>query len=330
MAEVFGAVASGIGIAGVAAQAVDGIRKLQAFCNDIRNAPDEVKYLTTELEILLGTIASIEAQIQRNSTMCGNMDPTPALRFVDQSVRSLNAVIEKLNGEIAQKRMMGSMKMAWKKKVLESHLMKIERSKTSLGLAVSAYSTELYLQTAIRADTKIDQLRMDVTTLAISSQTQLLSKSDPRTNDTLQIGNNQQLRVDDGDDCRSIRKKFSSTRKTSVLSFSLILPSWLVQQSLQVNLSRAAQSWTLSLRPYRTISHDAEIWDAISEADFDRMRHLVESGQATVFDQLDHGWTLLHGVGHWSSSYDRETFLCTTRYLIDRGVDVNESMYGGR
>ncbi|KAG9566298.1 hypothetical protein KCU71_g4630, partial [Aureobasidium melanogenum] len=85
MAEVFGAVASGIGIAGVAAQAIDGIRKLQAFCNDIRDAPEEIKYLTTELEILLGTIASIEAQIQRNSAMCGNMDPTTALHFVDQS-----------------------------------------------------------------------------------------------------------------------------------------------------------------------------------------------------------------------------------------------------
>lgn len=53
MAEVFGAVASGIGIAGVAAQAIDGIRKLQAFCNDIRDAPEDIKYLTTELEILL-------------------------------------------------------------------------------------------------------------------------------------------------------------------------------------------------------------------------------------------------------------------------------------
>ena len=140
MAEVFGAVASGIGIAGVAAQALDGVRKLQAFCNDIRDAPEEIKYLGNELEILLGTIANIEAQIQRNSAMCQIMDPTPALRFVHQSVRSLNAVIEKLNAEIAQKRMMGSMKMAWKKKVLESHLMKIERSKTSLGLAVSTYS----------------------------------------------------------------------------------------------------------------------------------------------------------------------------------------------
>lgn len=141
MAEVFGAVASGIGIAGVAAQALDGIRKLQSFCHDVRDAPEEIKYLTNELEILLGTIASIDAQIQRNSTMCQNMDPTPALRFIDQSVRSLNDVIGKLNAEIAQKRTLGSMKMAWRKKVLESHLMKIERSKTSLGLAMSAYST---------------------------------------------------------------------------------------------------------------------------------------------------------------------------------------------
>ncbi|KAG9756548.1 hypothetical protein KCU73_g4862, partial [Aureobasidium melanogenum] len=196
MAEVFGAVASGIGIAGVAAQAVDGIRKLQAFCNDIRDAPEEIKYLTTELEILLGTIASIEAQIQRNSTLCGNMDPTPALRFVDQSVRSLNAVIEKLNGEIAQKRMMGSMKMAWKKKVLESHLMKIERSKTSLSLAVSAYSTELYLQTATRTDTKIDQMSMDVKILANSSQTQLVSKPNTQMNDAQRDGKAEALNCD--------------------------------------------------------------------------------------------------------------------------------------
>jgi flagellar biosynthesis chaperone FliJ len=141
MAEIFGAVASGIGIAGVAAQAIDGIRKLQTFCNDIRDAPEEIKYMTNELEILLGTIAGIEAQIQRNASICQNMNPTSALRFVEQSVRSLNAVIQELNAEIAQKRKLGSLKMAWKKKVLDAHLSKIERSKTSLGLAVSAYST---------------------------------------------------------------------------------------------------------------------------------------------------------------------------------------------
>lgn len=143
MAEVFGAVASGIGIAGVAAQAIDGIRKLQTFCNDVRDAPEELRYMTTELELLLGTIAGVETQIQRNASMCQNLNPTPALRFVHQSVISMNAVIQKLNTEITQKRTLGSMKVAWKKKALEAHLAKIERSKTSLGLAVSAYSTQV-------------------------------------------------------------------------------------------------------------------------------------------------------------------------------------------
>jgi hypothetical protein len=142
MAEIFGAVASGIGIAGVAAQAIDGIRKLQTFCNDIRDAPEELTYMTNELEILLGTIASIEAQIQRNASICQTLNPTSALRFVEQSVNAQNAVIQKLNFEIAHKRKLGSIKTAWKKKkVLEAHMAKKERSKSALGLAVSAYST---------------------------------------------------------------------------------------------------------------------------------------------------------------------------------------------
>jgi hypothetical protein len=76
MAALFGAVASGIGIAGVAAQAIDGIRKLQNFCNDVRDAPEEITYMTNELEILLGTIAGIEVQIQRNASICQTLNPT--------------------------------------------------------------------------------------------------------------------------------------------------------------------------------------------------------------------------------------------------------------
>lgn len=141
MAELFGAVASGIGIAGVAAQAMDGIRKLHAFCRDIRDAPEELEHMANELEVLLSTINLMEIQIRQNASICHNLDPTPALRLVDQSVRSLSTVIQDLNLEIAQKGTLGSIKSAWKKKALEAHMIKIERSKASLGLAVTAYST---------------------------------------------------------------------------------------------------------------------------------------------------------------------------------------------
>lgn len=139
MAEVFGVVASGIGIAGVTVQALDAVQKLQSFCNDVRNAPAEIKNFAKELTVLLSTIASIEAQIKRNSAMCLSMDPMPALHFVHQSARSFKTVIEELDTEIAQKPTLGSMRMVWKKKILESHLMKIERSKNSLHSALSVY-----------------------------------------------------------------------------------------------------------------------------------------------------------------------------------------------
>ncbi|CAD0085503.1 unnamed protein product, partial [Aureobasidium mustum] len=315
---VFGAVASGIGIAGVAAQALDGIRRWKAFCNDVRDAPEEIKYLTDELEILLGTIASIEAQIQRNSAICRNIDPAPALRFVTQSVTSLNDIIAKFNKEIARKRTLGSMKMAWKKKVLESYLMKIERSKTSLGLAVSAHSTELYLQTIVGTDTKTDQVNMNMSTLAIPRQTRLMPRLGPQTIDALQIVSSQQLGVDEDDRWRSIRKRSKSSNMSPILSFSLVLPSWLAQHSLKISLCRAAQSWTLRLRPYREVSQDCCIWKAISDGDFDWFRDLIESGQATVFDRCDYEGTLLHTFSHIAS------------YLINRGADVNEPNNYGR
>lgn len=156
------------------------------------------------------------------------------------------------------------------------------------------HCSELHLQAIARNDTRVDQLSMDVKILANSSQTQLVSKPNTLTNDAQRSGSSQQLRIDDDEHCGSVVKRPRRSLATSILSFSLILPSWLAQHSLQVNVCRAAQSWTLSLRPYRTISHDADIRGAISRADFDWMRNLIESGQATVFDRLENGSTLLH------------------------------------
>lgn len=154
--------------------------------------------------------------------------------------------------------------------------------------------SELHLQTAMETDTKIEQLSVHVTTLAISNQTQLVPKADLRTNDAPQNRSSQQLRTNECDHCRNIGKRSRSPRVTSILSFSLKLPSWLMQHSLKISLCRAAQNWTLNLRPYRTIPCDADIWDAIARNDFDRTRNLIESGQATVFDRDDGGYTLLH------------------------------------
>lgn len=107
-----------------------------------------------------------------------------------------------------------------------------------------------------------------------------------------QIDRSQQALIDDYRWDIGYRAK--SSRAIPILSFSLILPRWLAHYSLQISVRRAAQSWTLNLKPYRTVPRDFELWDAIAEGDFNRLRHLINSGQATVFDRDEDGLTPLH------------------------------------
>lgn len=148
----------------------------------------------------------------------------------------------------------------------------------------------------MRTDAKIDQLSMNVTTQIASYQAPLTAPFGPHPSDSQRIRRNDQFVVDKGDDkdWAGIRKKHKPPKWISVISFTLTVPLWLSQRSLQIDVRRTAQNWTLSLRPYRTISDKADIWKAIESADFDKMRNLIESGQATVFDRDENGHTLLH------------------------------------
>lgn len=109
--------------------------------------------------------------------------------------------------------------------------------------------------------------------------------------DNPQTGCSQQLLVNDN---RRVRKISKSSRLIPVLSFSLSIPHWLAQSSLQISVCRESRNWTLSLKPYRTVPHNLELAEAIKHGDFDKFRYLIESKQATVLDRDGFGRTILH------------------------------------
>lgn len=154
---------------------------------------------------------------------------------------------------------------------------------------------------------------MNVTTLTASCQARLEPSTAPQVNDSQKNRRNEQLLVDDGnnEDWRNTRRRSKPSKQMSVVSFTLTLPSWLAHRSLKVDVYRVAQSWTLSLRPYREVSRDSFIWQAIECGDFDRMRDLIESGQATIFDRDDYGTTLLHVCALCLLSYASNLFTGT-------------------
>lgn len=139
MAEIFGVAASAIGVVGVAAQCADGIKKLREFCNDVKNAPQELSDMADELELLTHTIAGIEKQIKTCAHIPTPVSPVEALRFCQKSVQNTASIVEELSTEISR-RNTGALRAAWKKKSLQVYMTRIERAKTSLALSYSVYS----------------------------------------------------------------------------------------------------------------------------------------------------------------------------------------------
>ena len=154
--------------------------------------------------------------------------------------------------------------------------------------------SELYLQTTMRTETRIEQLSVGIATLTTSCLTQSMSKCDSQLGDSQRSGRGQQLPVDNDNDWQQVSKRPKSLRPTSVLSLSLVLPRWLAQYSLQISVRRAAQSWNLNLKPYRTVPHNYQLSMAIRHGQEKEVWSLFDSEKVTVFDRDQYGSTVLH------------------------------------
>jgi hypothetical protein len=147
----------------------------------------------------------------------------------------------------------------------------------------------------MRTETRMDQLSEGITTLTTSCLAQSMPNCDPRLSNEQRSARGQQLLIDNSDDWRRVRKSSMSLRPIPVLSLSLVLPQWLVQYSLQISVRKVHRTWTLNLKPYRTVAKNFELSKIIAYGDdFDNFRSLFDSGQVTVFDRDERGWTILH------------------------------------
>lgn len=139
MAETFGVVASAIGVLGFAAQCADGVKKLREFQKDVKNAKVDVGGMANELELLIRTIAFVETQIKVSSQIATSVNAANALKFCQQSIEETAKILQDLGAEI-DKRRIGPVRAAWKKKSLEAYMTRIERAKSSLTMALSVFT----------------------------------------------------------------------------------------------------------------------------------------------------------------------------------------------
>jgi hypothetical protein len=67
MAEAFGVVASGLGVASLAIQTVENLNKVITFCKSIKEAPTDIQRLLLELQILSNVVSAIQLMYEKHS-----------------------------------------------------------------------------------------------------------------------------------------------------------------------------------------------------------------------------------------------------------------------
>ncbi|KAK8040187.1 hypothetical protein PG993_008598 [Apiospora rasikravindrae] len=340
MAEILGAVASGVALVEVATKAAGTVLKLQQLWREVKNVPETIANLMMHIECLDPAIWEAETHFShaslsphlwndtaaRKSTQCCRL----ALQRLSDLVRDLNAHIDS-----AKRRHKGIafVKVMLRKDELRALERRLETAMSMLQLAQNGYMIALlkpqqkWIATKCFAEFQLYQATTPTTSLQPHSQT-----DGP-------IGNNNPVA---GNIPMNRRYKTVDVKPSSqewVASFQIPWWVWGARRAFEFVAEKSYTGWNFNLRVYPVRPQYAPVFVAAMRGDVKTMERLFDNGEASPFDRDEWGHTLAHvstldEFWVWnvavvnpttSSQYSAmhistETF----RLLADVGVFVNE------
>ena len=146
MAEVVGVVASGIGIGTLAAQIAGNIIKLKSYWDQVKDAPEDIRDLVEELEVLNHTLVHIQDdqhQYLKSNYIAHSTSLLASLQHCKQAATRLKELVDNLSEDIEHKgsvkRKWASIKVALKKEKVDKYRAKLERTIMLLLLSRQEY-----------------------------------------------------------------------------------------------------------------------------------------------------------------------------------------------
>jgi hypothetical protein len=263
MAEVTGLVVSVVPLGVLLAESV---QKLRRFHEAMKAAPERLASIIDEIELLSEIVTEMEGNLVSSDT-----HTKPGLQRCiarcKKAVRQFSMCVEGLENRIKRHKRRGSLAFIMKSESIEEVIARLERSKSSLGLAYTLY----------RATVADEQMKSIMQTLtdgnALLAQQAIRSRDMCRTNTmTTQVRR---------------KKNFGGNGRDT--RTQLRTPSWLSHTIWAVFVERATAGWTIALRAYSIVPHDSAIFKACQRGDTSRMQQLFESGFASPFDETQLG-----------------------------------------
>ena len=270
MAEVVGVV---VGVVSLSVQLAESTQKLKRFYNAVKDAPKRLADMIDEIERLSELLTEMEERSASYSTDVG-----PKMQ---RCVASCRDVVDRfsrhannLESRMKRHKCRGSVRFAMKTEIIEEALDRLERTKTRLMLAFMLYHTA-----------EAEERELQRQSQAVQLQSQMQSLVNVNTTLVQQLTRSSSTRVLDTKP-DPIPKQRPNVRRTA---FRLRTPSWLSHTIWEIHSKRATAGWTISLRAYSVVPHDAAIFKACEHGDITRMQELFNGGFASPFDENQFG-----------------------------------------
>lgn len=141
MAELLGAIASGVGIASFAIQLADSVSKLKKFCEDIKDAPEDLRRTMFQLGIVTLQLKEIADEEQANPQIfASNASLQQCVALCQQGSDSIGEIGRELEAEMAKRKIFGKLKVVLKKDTLSKLALRLESAKANLMMSYMIYS----------------------------------------------------------------------------------------------------------------------------------------------------------------------------------------------
>lgn len=137
MAEIFGAAASGAGLASLALQLVDTAQKLKTLYNATKDAPHTVEDLTFELETMSMSLFRLTSH--RHTDIAEDELLNRCFASCTRMVKRITDAVAKIEHLMQRGRMGGRLYMAFKQPEILELLEELERAKSSMLIAYMSY-----------------------------------------------------------------------------------------------------------------------------------------------------------------------------------------------
>jgi len=342
MAEVLGAVASGLTVVALPIQVGHSIKKLKNLWDGIKEAPADVRQLIDDITCLDQLICTFETdQIAQHQNHGPPPPLRPSLSMTLMSLRETKNRLQELADDLSRdinsqgkiRRGKGVARFLLGKDKLEKHYAALERAKSTFTLAESVYHTPL-LQghgVLLREIHELLQNQAQMMQRPTSTSTACVQKHAPYvpygSQSTWLEGTWLQycfgsfyyeqisdLRPNIDKDAHNKLKRGSRQKRIKV---EYISPSWLGSRLFQVVGRHSHNGWDTKLRVWNVVPYDSPAFECVEAGDLEGLKRLLVDKQTSLNDKLDfNGDTLLHAAlakGHFEIG----------QFLIEQGIDVN-------